>query len=36
MLEAIGLFVTFALQNKFISSLLLKWSRSSVDRIEVS
>ena len=36
MLEAIVLFVTFALLNQYLTVDCEDWSRSSVDRIEVS
>jgi hypothetical protein len=36
MLEAIVLFVTFALPNQYLTANCRDWSRSSVDRIEVS
>ena len=36
MLEAIVLFVTFALPNQYLTADCGDWSRSSVDRIEVS
>ena len=36
MLETIVLFVTFALPNQYLTADCGDWSRSSVDRIEVS